>query len=203
MSPDRRREAIVAAAIPLLRESGVQLSTRQIAEAAGVAEGTLFRVFPDKAALLHATVVAAMEPAPMLDALRSIDPRAELEPLLVEIVTALEASARQTREVVSAARHLLAGPGPAHKDELPRAHHRQLEIFRQESTGMIESLLVPHAAELRWPPARCAALLLPLVFSMNDADLLGGAGPTTEEIVDAFLHGLAIPTPPTDHPGSC
>ena len=44
---------IVDAVVPLLLEHGGDVTTRQIAEAAGIAEGTIFRVFPDKAALLH------------------------------------------------------------------------------------------------------------------------------------------------------
>ena len=52
MPPDERRDAIIDVVLPLLLEHGSDVSTRQIAEAAGIAEGTIFRVFPDKAALL-------------------------------------------------------------------------------------------------------------------------------------------------------
>src|SRR5690606_7898091 len=54
LPPEDRRQAIIEAVVPLLIEHGPTATTRQIAEAAGVAEGTLFRVFPDKRALLFA-----------------------------------------------------------------------------------------------------------------------------------------------------
>ena len=54
MSPDERRTAIVEVAIPLLEEHGATLTTKQVAEAAGIAEGTLFRAFGTKDELVHA-----------------------------------------------------------------------------------------------------------------------------------------------------
>ena len=63
MSPDDRRKAIVAALLPLLVERGEDVSTREIAQAAGIAEGTIFRVFPDKGSLMLAAAEEAINPA--------------------------------------------------------------------------------------------------------------------------------------------
>src|ERR1700750_2170473 len=62
MAPAERRRAIVDVVVPLLLEHGSDVTTRQIAEAAGIAEGTIFRVFPDKAALLMAAAEETMNP---------------------------------------------------------------------------------------------------------------------------------------------
>ena len=65
LPPEERRAAIVAAALPLLAAQGTNVTTRAIAEAAGVAEGTIFRVFPDKDALIQAVLDSALDPAPV------------------------------------------------------------------------------------------------------------------------------------------
>src|SRR6476619_8493473 len=63
MAPDDRRRAIVRALVPLLVERGGEVSTREIAQAAGIAEGTIFRVFPDKKSLMRAAAEEAINPA--------------------------------------------------------------------------------------------------------------------------------------------
>ena len=65
LPPDERRSMIVAATLPLLLEHGEMVTTRQIAEAAGIAEGTIFRVFADKDELIAAVIEAALDPEPL------------------------------------------------------------------------------------------------------------------------------------------
>jgi len=49
---------VIRAALPLIAERGAAVTTQQVARAAGIGEATIFRVFPDKDALLDACVAA-------------------------------------------------------------------------------------------------------------------------------------------------
>jgi AcrR family transcriptional regulator len=71
MPADDRRAMLIDAALPLLARHGQAVTTAEVARAAGVAEGTLFRVFPDKDSLIDACLERAMAPAPTLRAVRA------------------------------------------------------------------------------------------------------------------------------------
>src|SRR3979411_3457929 len=82
MPPDERRAMIVNATLPLLLENGEMVTTRQIADAAGIAEGTIFRVFDDKDAVIAAVIDAALDNEPLERALAAIDLRVPFEDVL-------------------------------------------------------------------------------------------------------------------------
>ena len=85
MPLEERRSAIVAAALPLFLDQGRRITTREIAQAAGIAEGTIFRVFEDKNAVLDAVVEAALDPAPVETAMRAIDAEPARERLVAAV----------------------------------------------------------------------------------------------------------------------
>ncbi|TDC93380.1 TetR/AcrR family transcriptional regulator, partial [Nonomuraea deserti] len=89
MSPEQRREMIVKAALPLVVEYGTSVTTAQVARAAGIGEGTVFRAFGDKDALLAACMAEAQRPDDTLAHVASISLELSLAERLVEASEAL------------------------------------------------------------------------------------------------------------------
>src|SRR4051795_10167940 len=90
LPPEERREALIAATLPLVLEHGTDISTRLIAEAAGVAEGTIFRVFPSKDDLIEAVVSSAFDPSSLVEAIGRVDRSLPLADRLVEAVRLMQ-----------------------------------------------------------------------------------------------------------------
>lgn len=139
LTPDDRREAILTAVLPLLREHGRDVSSRQLAEAAGVAEGTLFRAFGDKDTLIAAAIEKIFDHLPLMASLRSIDHDLPLEEKLEEVVTRLNA---HFRGVVSAVVAL------GLKERPPMPDHASIE---QRLVDVLADLLEPDLQRLAVP----------------------------------------------------
>ncbi len=114
-----RRAAIVAATLPLFLEQGGAITTKEIAQAAGIAEGTIFRVFEDKTALLDAVMEAALDPAPAERAIGAIDPSLPFEERLVAAVEILRKRVLYVFHVLSAASGTTRGPAKQRSTDLP------------------------------------------------------------------------------------
>ncbi|MFB4279783.1 MULTISPECIES: TetR/AcrR family transcriptional regulator [unclassified Nonomuraea] len=197
MAPEDRRAALIAATLPLLREHGTALSTRQIAEAAGVAEGTIFGVFPDKASLLRAALMSAFDPQPVVDALAAIGAHLELRARLREAVSMLRKGMAANANLIAAPRELLADDA--------EFGERMVES-RRRIHAALAALVEPDRDRLRRSPEATAQLLLMLVaVSVHRA--FGQAGEfgdmDDEEIVSVLLDGLLVrpvPDPSTESP---
>lgn len=72
---DERRKAIVTAAVPLFARRGFAgTTTRELAEAAGISEGLLFRHFPSKQLLYREILQLGCEGDPALEWLATLQP---------------------------------------------------------------------------------------------------------------------------------
>ncbi|MFL6206462.1 MAG: TetR/AcrR family transcriptional regulator [Acidimicrobiales bacterium] len=174
LPPEERRRTIVDAAIPLVVEHGEMVATRHVADAAGIAEGTLFRVFPDKESLLAAVIERVLDPEPLEQALAAID----AERPLTEVVTAaVQASQRRGEDVW----RVVSRIGKRSEDQPRRPMPESPALTR---------LLEAHRDELTVAPTVAARNLRALTLAMSHP-LLVERPASPKEIARMFLHGVA------------
>ncbi|WP_239109261.1 TetR/AcrR family transcriptional regulator [Microbispora siamensis] len=191
MSPEQRRAMIVAAALPLVAEHGAAVTTGQIARAAGIGEGTVFRAFGDKDELLDACMAEAMNPDHVLRELASISLDEPLADRLTQAAEALRAHLGRMGTVIGALhgtghrRGRSLGDRQAPEDRPPPGARET--SMRATHEALVE-LIEPDRAALRLEPERIASVFLGMLFTrLHFAS--GGVDPSPEELVDILLHG--------------
>ena len=182
LPPDARRRAIVEAVAPLLVAHGAAVTTKRMADAAGVAEGTLFTVFDDKRALIMAVLEDRLDPAPLTAALAAIDAEAPLRDALTAAAAAVLPRIDEVRALASALHGMPQGARP-------KRDRRHLDAWGAAIRGGIAELLRPHAAELRWSPERLAELFTGLLFVSRPPWAPSTPPFDGPELVDIVLHG--------------
>jgi len=183
MSADERRAAILAVAVPLLVEHEGNVTTSEIAAAAGIAEGTLFRAFRDKQALFVACLNATLESETEVARIEAVDRALPLADRLIAGVRAVSDYQNRVWSVLVALRS--AGIDPRGAE--PRQEHAPKAMLR--ISAAIAGLFDPDT--MRVAPDLAARLLLGFVFSNRlQAEGLGDSGADLDELVDLFLHGI-------------
>ncbi len=179
MAPDERRAMIVRATLPLLLENGDRVTTRQIADAAGIAEGTIFRVFADKDAVITAVLEAALDVAPLERAVAAVDLTQDLDDALQAVVVVIQ------QRVVDVWRLYSALGSRSHQPT------RRPPVV----LGALVSLFTAYRSHLAVEPADAARLLRALTLAMTHPMLVGEAM-APAEIVNLFLHGVGVTEAP-------
>ena len=159
--------------------TGARSLTSQIAFAAGVAEGTLFRAFPDKEALITATVASVFDPTAGEADVARIDPAL---PLREKLITAIEMLQRRIGEVWQLFSMLgLAGP--------PEARRPPPQMDDSRLRAALAKLFEPHRDEIRCTPEEAARFLRAIAFAGTHPRLTH-IPMTPHEIVTLLLDGI-------------
>ena len=167
---------------PLVMRYGRDVSTRQIAEAAGIAEGTIFRVFDSKDDLVLAALEHALDLEPFIAQLQQVDPDQELGAMLLEVVELFQRRFSRVFQLMS--RMGMVGP--------PKAH-RHMEAERERVAVILEGLAERHRDSLRVPPSQLMHMVRLLTFSGTHPHISDGNPLSAEEIVDTVLNGVLKP----------
>jgi AcrR family transcriptional regulator len=173
LSPDERRAALLEAATGLFIARGTEFTTADLAATAGVAEGTIFRYFPDKAALLQAAKDAALDLDSLLPLLAAAGELPTLTQRLVAAAHALQPRIEQMARVVEQMDH----------------HGPPNDVLVQE----LLTALAPLFADLddSAAPAQLAMLFLGNLLANAVLAGKGGVEPLgVDRLADLFLHGV-------------
>jgi AcrR family transcriptional regulator len=183
LSPDERRRALKEAVFPLLLEHGNNLSTRQIAEAAGVAQGTIFRVFPSKVALINECLADALKPDDLIAAIGDLPPQ-PLFARIEAILTLLIDRVMIQRRLMPMISH------PPIPTDGPTCPARTMREARSLVQAAVSESLTGFGDELRVTPRSAAAALLAHAFaaanSNDDSTLVD-----PEWLASLLLYGIA------------
>jgi AcrR family transcriptional regulator len=204
LPPDERRAAIVAACLPLVLRHGAGVSTRQIAEAADVAEGTIFRVFPDKEALLRAVTEKAFDPEPALRDLAEVDRE---QPLRDRLVAAVQILQRRLTGVFGLLDALGSAEPPAERAGSAQGgaccRRPEPRAMNDAFRAAIVDVVGPDQHRLRVPAEELAHVLRLLVVSGTHPRITDGRPLAADQIVAILLDGLGCRPGAGTDPSAC
>lgn len=176
LSVEDRQSMIIDAVIPLLLQHGRSVTSRQIADAAGIAEGTIFRAFGDKDSLISAALDRFFDPEPLRHELRSIDETLPLEDKVRLVINILR---ERFRGVIG----MMTVIGERER-ERPRKRPET-----KEYEGIIATVLAPDAASLGWTGEQVAQLLRLVSFSVAMPGISNDSF-TVDELTHIVLYGI-------------
>lgn len=200
LPPEERRASLVAATIPLISEHGLKVTTKQIAQAAGVAEGTIFRVFTDKTELIQAAINCAFDPEQTLADLRAIDIGQPLNDRCLAVTTVLQDRLVAVFKIMIAMR-MAPGqpkyrpkqgtqPGRVGPPAPPGAPGAPVDPRTEEIFNEVVRLLEPDSASFTRPVREVANILRLLTFSGSHPYISDGNLLTAEQITSTVLDGV-------------
>ncbi len=192
MAPDERRRAIIEATTQLVLDIGPEVTTRQIADACGLAEGTLFRAFESKRDILKAVVEHIIDPAGILDRIALLPEDQPLPDVIAALVDSVGSAMKRVRSVMAALHSQLREDhphGPPHDQDKSKFFERHAQLM-----GAMTQVLHPYANELRVEPDVAAAFIQTTVFA-SALPMVGAKIDDRTVLTDLLIHAL-VKEPP-------
>lgn len=197
MAPEERRQAIIDATTQLVLDIGPEVTTRQIADACGLAEGTLFRAFESKRDILKAVVEHIIDPAGILDQIASLPDDQPLPDVIAALVDSVDSAMRRVRSVMAALHSQLREDqphGPPNDKDRSKFFARHAQLM-----GAMTQVMDPYAGELRVAPDVAAAFIQTTVFA-SALPMVGEKIDDRAILTDLLIHALVKePTCSTTH----
>lgn len=173
---ERRRAMLIDAVTELIIERGTAPTSRDLAEAAGVSEGTIFHVFGDKESLIQAAVERYLDPEAVPALLRGIDPDLPLDTKVHAIVETLHTHLQGAFTLMA----VLGRP-------VRSAPHEALD----EYVEVISGLVLPELEGLNFSSEDAALLMRLVAFSSSMRGLNEERQFSIDELARFCLYGLA------------
>jgi AcrR family transcriptional regulator len=198
LPPAERRVSIVRAALRLIGANGTMPTTREIAEEAKIAEGTIFRAFDTKERLVEAVVGETFCPAPISVQMQAIDLDQPLRERLVALVTVLQGRFTEIFGVMTAL-GLTAPPADVeeHRGCRPDTGHvpvdeqdPAVETVWGDRRGRLLAFVEPDADQLTCTPAELVKYLRLFTFSASHPEIAEGQILPPQTIVAVVLDGV-------------
>jgi AcrR family transcriptional regulator len=194
LSIEDRQAMLIDVVTPLLLEHGQAVTTRQIADCAGIAEGTIFRAFGSKDELIQAAVTRHVDPEPFRRQLRQIDPLLPLEERIRAIVTLMRARFTTVFTLMTAVGR--RGPPPGHEKGHPEG---------SEFVGIMAGILAEDLERFTVPVDRVGQIIRMMTLAASVPQIRNGPEFDDEEITALVLHGIlgtCAPQSESSHPAT-
>ena len=180
LPPAERRASLIAATRQLILDHGPDVTTRQVAEAAKVAEGTLFRVFPTRRDLIAATIADHLSSERLADIFAAT-------PTTTTVDETTEVCLSTAADYVTTFGRFI--PRPHQAGDQDEIRFRIMELWEArvcDIANWIRDRLAPHEAELNIPVKDFAHLVITLAMGYAH-----GKSPDTS-LTPATLARLAL-----------